>query len=129
MYDILIKGGVLYDGSASPGITGDLAIQDGRIARIAASLGVTVQVHGIRTGEDLPAAFEWTTEDFDLSIAVGTSRTLSRVGRMSTFGTKADIHPIDRSVTTHFDISRNDFGSRHNAVPSAGLPVAGGSVA
>jgi N-acyl-D-aspartate/D-glutamate deacylase len=38
VYDILIKGGVLYDGSGSPGIAGDLAIQDGRIGRIAGQI-------------------------------------------------------------------------------------------
>lgn len=33
MYDLLIKGGTLYDGAGSPGIAGDLAIQSGRIRR------------------------------------------------------------------------------------------------
>ena len=31
-YDILIRGGTLFDGSGSPGVPGDLAIEDGRIA-------------------------------------------------------------------------------------------------
>ena len=35
MYDILIKGGTIVDGSGAPRYTGDLAIQDGKIARIA----------------------------------------------------------------------------------------------
>ncbi|MGB6891510.1 MAG: D-aminoacylase [Xanthobacteraceae bacterium] len=32
MYDLLLRGGTLYDGSGSPGQRGDLAIADGRIA-------------------------------------------------------------------------------------------------
>jgi N-acyl-D-amino-acid deacylase len=35
MYDILIKGGTIVDGSGAPRYTGDLAIRDGKIARIA----------------------------------------------------------------------------------------------
>ena len=34
MYDILIRGGTLYDGSGSAGVPGDLAIEDGRIVAI-----------------------------------------------------------------------------------------------
>src|SRR5579864_5648214 len=34
MHDILIRGGILYDGTGSPGVAGDLAIADGRIAAV-----------------------------------------------------------------------------------------------
>jgi N-acyl-D-amino-acid deacylase len=34
MYDILIRGGRLYDGTGDAGVSGDLAIRDGRIAVI-----------------------------------------------------------------------------------------------
>ncbi len=34
MYDVLIKNGTLYDGSGALGISGDLAIESGRICRI-----------------------------------------------------------------------------------------------
>ena len=34
MHDILIRGGILYDGAGNPGVAGDLAITDGRIAAI-----------------------------------------------------------------------------------------------
>lgn len=37
-YDLLIRGGTLYDGSGSPGVAADLAIEGGRIARIAARI-------------------------------------------------------------------------------------------
>src|SRR6202162_5830289 len=38
MHDILIRGGVLYDGTGNTGVAGDLAIADGRIAAIGPSI-------------------------------------------------------------------------------------------
>lgn len=37
-FDILIRGGRIYDGSGAPGVLGDIAIRDGRIAAMAAKL-------------------------------------------------------------------------------------------
>ena len=39
MYDILIRGGILLDGTGEPGIAGDLAIEGGRIADIGRIAG------------------------------------------------------------------------------------------
>ena len=38
MHDILIRGGVLYDGAGNPGLASDLAIADGRIAAIGPNI-------------------------------------------------------------------------------------------
>ena len=38
MYDILIKNGQIVDGSGEPAFYGDIAIQDGKIAKIAPSV-------------------------------------------------------------------------------------------
>src|SRR5262249_56368409 len=38
-YDILIRNGLLIDGTGSPGVGGDLAVADGRIAAIGPRLG------------------------------------------------------------------------------------------
>src|SRR5580658_6680919 len=39
-YDILIRNGLLIDGGGGPGVVGDLAIADGRIAAIGRELGI-----------------------------------------------------------------------------------------
>jgi len=50
-YDILIRGGLLIDGSGAAPTRGDLAIRDGRIAAIGAELGDTaariIDAHGL----------------------------------------------------------------------------------
>ena len=33
-YDLIIKGGTIVDGSGLPGVMGDIAVSDGRIAKI-----------------------------------------------------------------------------------------------
>ena len=38
MYDLLIKNGTLIDGTGAPRFAADLAVQDGRIARIASEI-------------------------------------------------------------------------------------------
>ena len=38
MYDILIRGGTLFDGAGHPGGAGDLAIESGRIAVIGGTV-------------------------------------------------------------------------------------------
>ena len=55
-WDILIRGGMLYDGSGRPGERGDLAITDGRIARI---------------GRDLPSKARRVVDVAGLAVAPG----------------------------------------------------------
>src|ERR1700689_3115454 len=38
MHDILIRGGILYDGAGNPGVAGDLAIAGGRIAAVGTAI-------------------------------------------------------------------------------------------
>ncbi len=42
-YDLLIRNGLIIDGSGSPGISGDLAIKDGRILNIGKNLTGTAR--------------------------------------------------------------------------------------
>jgi N-acyl-D-amino-acid deacylase len=51
VHDILIRGGTLYDGAGTPGVPGDLAIKDGRIAslgsRLAGPAAKTIDAAGL----------------------------------------------------------------------------------
>ncbi len=51
MHDILIRGGLVYDGSGTPGAPGDVAIRDGRITaigpRIEQPAGKTIDATGL----------------------------------------------------------------------------------
>mgnify|MGYP003343329444 CR=1 FL=1 len=42
-YDILIRGGMLLDGSGKPGVPGDLAIEGGRIVALGQNIGGTAK--------------------------------------------------------------------------------------
>ena len=55
-YDILITGGTLFDGSGGPGVAGDLAIEDGRIAGI---------------GKNISGAAKKTVDASNLAVAPG----------------------------------------------------------
>ena len=50
-HDILIRGGLLFDGSGRPGVPGDVAIAEGRIAKIAPRIddtaGKTIDAVGL----------------------------------------------------------------------------------
>jgi len=41
MYDIIIKNGMILDGTASPYLRTDIAVKDGKIAKIAKDLDIT----------------------------------------------------------------------------------------
>src|ERR1700689_5400719 len=70
MHDILIRGGVLYDGAGNPGVAGDLAIADGRIA--AVGTGITAAARKTIDAEGLAGAPGFidikTHSDFTLPI-------------------------------------------------------------
>lgn len=37
-YDLIVRGGMLYDGTGSPGILADIAVKDGRVAQVSNSV-------------------------------------------------------------------------------------------
>ena len=66
-YDTLIRGGVLYDGSGAPGISGDLAIQDDRIAAMGdladATADAVVDAEGMAVAPGFINMLSWAVDD------------------------------------------------------------------
>lgn len=44
MYDLIIKNGMVIDGTGSPAFSADVAVHQGKIARIGKNLGAAAQV-------------------------------------------------------------------------------------
>jgi N-acyl-D-amino-acid deacylase len=70
VHDILIRGGVIHDGSGTPGVPGDVAIKDGRIAAIGPAIkepaGKAIDASGLAVA---PGFIDITTHsDFTLPI-------------------------------------------------------------
>ena len=69
-YDILIRGGMLLDGSGKPGVPGDLAIEGGRIVALGQNIGGTAKKTIDATGLAVAPGFIdiKTHSDFTLPI-------------------------------------------------------------
>ena len=69
-YDILIRGGMLLDGSGKPGVPGDLAIEGGRIVALGQNIGRTAKKTIDATGLAVAPGFIdiKTHSDFTLPI-------------------------------------------------------------
>jgi N-acyl-D-amino-acid deacylase len=69
MYDLVLRGGILFDGSGRPGERGDLAITDGRIAAIGPALGEARRVIDVADLAVAPGFIDIKTHsDFTLPI-------------------------------------------------------------
>jgi len=66
MYDLIIKNGKIIDGTGSPSYYSDLAIKDGKIARIAKNITCGKNMIDARGG-NLPPAYNNFT-NYDVSI-------------------------------------------------------------
>lgn len=43
LYDVLLKGGMIYNGSGTPGMSGDVAVQGGKIVAVGQVSGTARQ--------------------------------------------------------------------------------------
>src|SRR4051794_8168434 len=68
-YDLLLQGGTLFDGSGAPGVRGDIAIKDGRIAAVGAVSGDAKRVIDVSGLAVAPGFIDIKTHsDFTLPI-------------------------------------------------------------
>ncbi len=80
-YDVLIKGGTVYDGSGGEGRKGDVALRGDRIAAVGnlegASASLTIDAHGLAVAPGFINMLSWSTESL---IADGRSQSEIRQG-------------------------------------------------
>jgi len=68
MFDILIKGGTIVDGSGAPGFTGDVAVQDGRIAAVGPAIAGEARRTFDATGRIVAPGFIDPHTHFDVQL-------------------------------------------------------------
>ena len=56
-YDLLVRGGTVFDGTGAPGVVADLAVQDGRVVAIGPNLPGTAK-------REVDATGAWVTPGF-----------------------------------------------------------------
>ncbi|HXV62369.1 MAG TPA: D-aminoacylase [Vicinamibacteria bacterium] len=65
-YDVVLRNGTIYDGSGNPGVVGDIAIRDDRIAAVGdvgdATAAVEVDVTGLAVAPGFINMLSWATE-------------------------------------------------------------------
>lgn len=66
-YDVIIRGGTVYDGSGAPGEAGDVAIEGDRIAAVgdlgAATAGTVIDAEGLAVAPGFINMLSWAVED------------------------------------------------------------------
>ena len=80
-FDILIKGGTIYDGTGAPGRTGDVAIRGDRIVGVGDLKGAkakdTIEAHGLAVAPGFINMLSWSVESL---IIDGRSQSEIRQG-------------------------------------------------
>ena len=69
MYDLIIKGGTIVDGTGNPGFSGDVAIKDGLIAEVY-STGTTAKASRIVDADGLLVTPGWVDIHIDIRFKV-----------------------------------------------------------
>lgn len=69
MFDILIKGGKIVDGTSNPWFMGDIAIKDGIISKIG-------HFNGVKAKDEIDARGFVVSPDSSIYIVIQTSQSL-----------------------------------------------------
>jgi N-acyl-D-amino-acid deacylase len=99
-YDVLIRGGTIYDGTGSPGRQADVAITGDRIAIIgdlsAASARTTIDAKGLAVAPGFINMLSWSTESL---LADGRAQGGIRQGvTLEIFGEGSSMGPLNEAM-------------------------------
>ena len=99
-YDVVIRGGTIYDGTGSPAIVGDLAIDDDRIAAIgdvgAVRGAVEIDAAGLAVAPGFINMLSWADESL---IADGRGQSDIRQGvTLEVFGEGGSMGPLNDAM-------------------------------
>jgi N-acyl-D-amino-acid deacylase len=110
-YDVVIRGGTVYDGSGGPGRTADVAVQGDRVAAIVppgqAAGRVTVDATGLAVAPGFINMLSWSTESL---LVDGRSQGEIRQGvTTQIFGEGASMGPLTDEMKRRMIASQGDL--------------------
>jgi N-acyl-D-amino-acid deacylase len=110
-YDLIIRNGVLYDGSGTPSVRGDLAIEGDHIAALGALEGERgrkeIDVHGLAVAPGFINMLSWAT---DTLLADGKSQSDIRQGvTLEIFGEGESLGPLSPAMKKDLADSQGDI--------------------
>src|SRR5690349_14311057 len=110
-YDIIIRGGVVYDGAGGPGVREDVAVRDGRIAALgdmSAALGRDeIDAHGQAVAPGFINMLSWASDSL---LVDGRSQSDIRQGvTLEVFGEGWSMGPLNKSMKADTKSSQGDI--------------------
>jgi N-acyl-D-amino-acid deacylase len=99
-FDVIIRGGTLYDGTGSPGRSADLAIKGDRIAAVGdvgpATASITIDAEGLAVAPGFINMLSWATESL---LVDGRSQGDIRQGvTLEVFGEGSSMGPLNGTM-------------------------------
>ena len=110
-YDVIVRGGTVYDGSGRPGVRADVAVQDGRIAAVgdlrAARAEKVLDAAGLAVAPGFINMLSWSTESL---IADGRSQGEIRQGvTLEVFGEGESMGPLNPAMKARIRDEQGDI--------------------
>jgi N-acyl-D-amino-acid deacylase len=110
-FDVLIKGGTIYDGTGAPGRSGDVAIRGNRIVGVgdlrSAKAKNVIDAHGLAVAPGFINMLSWSVESL---IVDGRSQSEIRQGvTTEIFGEGESMGPVNDRVREHMLSEQTEF--------------------
>ncbi len=131
-YDIIIRGGTIYDGSGAPPVVGDLAIKDDTLAvvggEVVGSGAIEIDAEGLAVTPGFINMLSWATESL---LADGSSQSDIRQGvTLEVFGEGWSMGPLNEAMKRQmveqqgdikFDVAWTTLGEYLEYMVDAGI--------